>query len=148
MIFVFCLPLSTKVDPLDFFPTFYNMQSVSSNAVAQQVNALNNSISNRAPLTRGVYYLSLTPRQLNTDSTFCDIISNIYNQGYLLIIFSVSWDEYQTFPHPGAGGYIMFGTSSARGIGQLWEYGSRKVMYGCAWTDRIAQNSYTPWASI
>ena len=35
MIFVFCLPLYTKVDPLDFFPTFYNMQSVSSNAVAQ-----------------------------------------------------------------------------------------------------------------
>ena len=26
--------MSTKVDPLDFFPTFYNMQSVSSNAVA------------------------------------------------------------------------------------------------------------------
>ena len=30
--------MSTKVDPLDFFPTFYNMQSVSSNAVAQALS--------------------------------------------------------------------------------------------------------------
>ena len=38
MIFVFCLPLSTKVDPLENFPTFYNMQSVSSNAVAEAIS--------------------------------------------------------------------------------------------------------------
>ena len=30
--------MSTKVDPLDFFPTFYNMQSVTSNAVSRALN--------------------------------------------------------------------------------------------------------------
>lgn len=29
--------MSTFLNPLDFFPTFYNMQSVSSNAVAEQL---------------------------------------------------------------------------------------------------------------
>lgn len=35
--------MSTKVYPLDFFPTFYNMQSVTSNAVAQALNRLKKS---------------------------------------------------------------------------------------------------------
>ena len=30
--------MSTFLNPLDFFPTFYNMQSVSSNAVANAIN--------------------------------------------------------------------------------------------------------------
>ena len=36
-VFVFCLLLSIFFYHLGFFPTFYNMQSVSNNAVAQQL---------------------------------------------------------------------------------------------------------------
>ena len=124
------------------------MQSVSSSAVAQQVNAINSSLGNKASVYSGVYELGLTPRQLNEAGTFCSIIANIYNQGYKIIDFSVSWDEYTTFPHAGACGIIVFGHSSARGLGQMWEYGSRKPTYGCAWVDRIAQSSYYPWDTI
>ena len=117
------------------------MQSVTSNAVY-------NALEQKAPKCWGVYTLNLTPRQLNTDSTFCDIIKNIYDNGYKIICFSVGWEEYQSFSYAGCGGIIIFNYSSARGFGQMWDYNTTKVKYGCCWTDTITLARYKKWEQI
>jgi hypothetical protein len=116
--------------------TVNNMQSVTSNAVAK-------ALAGKAPKSAGVSLHYLTPRQLNTASSFTSWVEGLENQGTRFAIFSVGWEEYQSFPYAGAIGYVMIGNSSAHGYGQLRNYGDANFTRAFYWTDSIATNRYS-----
>lgn len=113
-----------------------NMYSVSSNAVAR-------ALQGKAPVYEGVRLHYLTPRQLNTASSFTSWVKGLENQGTRFAIFSVGWEEYQSFPYAGGIGYVMIGNSSAHGYGQLRNYSDANFTRAFYWTDSIATNRYS-----
>lgn len=118
-----------------------NVHSVTSDAVAQ-------ALLLKANKSTGVYYMTLTPRQLNTAETITEIVSNLYNQGYRFIVFGVGWEEYETQPHAGSQGYFLLAETSGMCAGFLREYNNYNYTYACHWTDHITVNRFTGWGQI
>jgi hypothetical protein len=131
---------ATSLQPVDTV-TSGNMHSVTSGAVYS-------ALQNKANKSAGVYYINLTPRQLNTPETITEIVSNLYNQGYRFIVFGVGWEEYETQPHPGSAGYFLLTETSASGVGFLREYNNYNYSYACHWIDYIRVDSFTGWGQI
>jgi hypothetical protein len=146
-VFVFCLPLSTKVDPLDFFPTFYNMQSVSSNAVATTLQgyATTSALSQKANGNGRIDYVYFTPRQINDANTIAAVLNARSNGS--LIIFAVGWEEYQSYPYAGYGGYFMVGGSSSAAWGIMRSYSGPYTRH-CYFTDRIQTSTFSGWLTM
>lgn len=120
------------------------MHSVTSGAVYS-------ALQNKANKSAGVYYITLTPRQLNTPETITEIVSNLYNQGYRFIVFGVGWEEYETQPHAGSAGYFLLAETSANGVGFLREYNNYNYTYACHWIGHIDPNRidwFTGWVQI
>lgn len=99
------------------------MQSVTSNAVAQALNG-------KADVTAGIWQAYLTPRQVNDPSWLANYAHTIFDvYGIGLILISVGWEEYTSFPFAGAQGYLMRGMSSAQVYGQLRNYADAHFTY-------------------
>lgn len=118
-----------------------NMYSVSSNAVAL-------ALQGKAPANAGVSLYYLTPRHLNTASSFTSWVEGLRNQGITFAVFSVGWEEYQSFPYAGAIGYVMIGGSSARAYGQLRGYADANFNRAFYWIDSIETNRYSGIVAI
>lgn len=112
------------------------MYSVSSDAVAR-------ALAGKAPASAGVAFSYMTPRTLNTASSFTSWAKSLENQGISFAIFSVGWEEYQSFPYAGAIGYVMIGASSARAYGQLRGYSDANFIRAFYWTDSISTSRYS-----
>ena len=117
------------------------MQSVTSNGVAE-------ALAGKAPDNTGVRLYYLTPRKLNTASSFTSWVKSLQTQGIAFAIFSVGWEEYSSFSYAGAMGFVMIGNSSARAYGQLRNYGDAKFTRAFYWTDEISTNRYSGIVAI
>ena len=115
------------------------MQSVTSNAVY-------NALSRKANGNGRIDYVYFTPQQINDVNTIVSVLS-ARPEGSL-ILFAVGWEDYQTYPYAGHSGFFMTGGTSAKAFGQMWTYSSRKVNYGCYFTDRIDNTHFAGWDSI
>ena len=121
--------------------TCNNLHSVSSDAVA-------NALSNKANKNQGVLFINIKPKDLNTKSNLSNLVNNYYSQGYRFIVFSVTWDEYASYSHAGALGYILIGTQSAKAFAKLRDYAQDNYNYACRWTDYITESRCSGWYSL
>ena len=114
------------------------MHSVTSNAVAS-------ALGGKADVNSGIWQTYFTPRQVNDPTWLANFVHSIFDTyGIGLILFSVGWEEYQSFSFAGAQGYIMRGLSSARAFGMMrnydesrWTYSTRGIDAGftsLSWT--------------
>ena len=122
------------------------MQSVTSNAVAGVTDALRTAINEKANGNLSVKYLYLTPRQLNTASTFTSIVASLDRP--CLCLFTVGWEEYKSFAWAGSDGYIMITSGSAYAYGKLRNYSNSNWVRTFWWTDAIEANRYSGLVAI
>lgn len=117
------------------------MQSVSSNAVATALQgyATTSALSQKANGNGAIYHRYITPRQLNTDSSMKSIIGS-YPIGSIVIV-QVGWEEYTSFSHPGAMGYILISGGSGYAYGHFREYESNNYTFACRCID--SPNNYS-----
>ena len=120
--------------------TCYNMQSVSSNAVAK-------ALETKAPLNAGVKYHYFTPRQISDNNYVTSVIyQDFLVEGYNMSVFCVGWEEYQSFPtYAGAQGVFYKGGGSAQAFGQLRNYDARGWSLSIFWTDSISVGGCSGW---
>lgn len=104
------------------------------------------AISAKANGNGGVYFRYITPREFNTASTLTSIVAS-YPEGSLIII-SIGWEEYQSFPYAGCSGYIMIGATSCRAWGTIRNYSVANYSVAFTWTDAIDVSRYSGLYSI
>ena len=93
-----------------------NMNAVTSNAVY-------GVLQGKADVDRGILQVLFTPQQVNDPTWLANYVRDIFDTEHIpLILFSVGWEDYQSYPHAGSQGYFMRGISSARVFGQMREY--------------------------
>ena len=86
----------------------------------------------------GITKQTFSPREINTPSLLSSRVYNLSVAGYKLIIFDVSWHEYESFPWAGSSGliYIGGGSDQARGFISSYEYnGAHQATFH--WIDSI-----------
>jgi hypothetical protein len=110
-----------------------NMKAVTSNAVAGEVSTLARQMQ-----IHGIYYLTLTPRELSTGSELSAIVKQIADQGYHFIVFYVDWDDYQQYEELAGSSGIIFVTelrASVLGAGLFMRYTQKTFTKGFRWID-------------
>jgi hypothetical protein len=86
----------------------------------------------------GIYYLTLTPRELSTGSELSAIVKQIADQGYHFIVFYVDWDDYQQYEELAGSSGIIFVTelrASVLGAGLFMRYTQKTFTKGFRWID-------------
>lgn len=100
-----------------------NMNAVTSNAVY-------GVLQEKADVDRGILQVTFTPQQVNDPTWLANYVHDIFDTEHIpLILFSVGWEDYQSYSHAGSQGYFMRGISSARVFGQMREYSQPNWKY-------------------
>lgn len=118
-----------------------NMQSVTSNAVANSVSNLQTQISGKASGNGNVSWAYFTPQQFN-DATYLSNLVNSLPAGSL-IIFTVGWEDYQQYPYYGSSGYIMVSAGSARAYGEMREFFQPIFKRAFYWVDNVTPDKFS-----
>lgn len=97
-----------------------DMPDVSNLATKASVEEIDNKLSSKANGNGNVFYKSITPRQMSSIDEMKSIVRS-YPTGSI-ILFSTSWDEYESFDFAGFTGYIIVTGGSAYAFGFCRSY--------------------------
>ncbi len=94
-------------------------------------------------------FVYFEPRQINDIGYLSDFLrAQFDNHGVKLILYSVGWEDYQSYPYAGSMGYFMYGGGSARAYGQARRYSENNFARAITWTDKITPDRCSGWVGI
>lgn len=112
-------------------------------------NAVNAALAGKASFFEGVLSLFFTPRQIEDMQYLADILWRYFvTEGRRLIIFSVGWEEAESFHFAGCMGYFMNGGGSARAFGKIRYYSSADYINSIYWYDSIDPAHTNGWIPL